>query len=66
MEKSAELTPEEKEAILEQKRAYHRKYYQENRKKLRQQHKEWREANPDKVKAANDRYWLNQAKKKHG
>lgn len=60
------LSEAEKEAILEEKRRYNRRYYQQNKKKLRQQHKEWREKNPEKVRAASERYWLNQAMKKQG
>lgn len=60
-----EMTPEEK-VILEAKREYHRDYYRRNRKERLAKHKEWRENNPDKVKAANERYWLKRSALKQG
>ena len=41
------LTQQEQDAIREARRQYHA---------------EWRRKNPDKIKAANDRYWLKKAK----
>ena len=41
------VTQQEQDAIREARRQYHA---------------EWRRKNPDKIKAANDRYWLKKAK----
>lgn len=48
-----ELTEFEKEEIKKARREYNREYK-----------KEWRKNNPDKVRAANERYWLKVAAKK--
>lgn len=58
-----ELTAEE-QAALEAKREYHRNYYKKNKKKYNENAKRWRKDNPDKVAAANQRYWLKKAQEK--
>ena len=50
---AADLTEEAKEA----RRAYYRNYYAKNREKLNEYRREWSKKNPDKVKAAFNRYW---------
>ena len=49
------MTEQERNAIREDILA-------EIRKANREYKKEWRKKNPDKVKAANERYWLKKAK----
>lgn len=47
----------------EAKRIYNRQYRAKNAERLRQYHKEWSRNNPDKVKAAQIRYWQKQGEK---
>lgn len=37
----------------EGRREYQRRYYQENRERINEAHKKWREENPDKIKEIN-------------
>ena len=45
------------EAAKEARREYQRQYREANRERINANHKAWRDANPDKVKAAATRYW---------
>lgn len=51
-------------AAKEAQREYNQKYYLENKKRLDEKNKKWRKDNPEKVAAANRRYWINKAAKK--
>lgn len=53
-----ELTDEAREA----RRAYHKEYSIKNRARLNEYHKAWRRDNPEKVSAAQARYWERKAK----
>lgn len=66
MEKVKKLSAAEREKILAEKRAYKRKYYKENREKILATHKRFREENPEKIKAYQERYWLKKATQKQG
>ena len=43
----------------ENRRAYQREYYKQNRETLLANQREWRKNNPEKVKEYNKRYWEN-------
>lgn len=49
------------EIAREKKRQYYQEYYRKNRKKINEQKREWRAANPDKVRQYNENYWLRKA-----
>lgn len=53
------MTEEAKKA----RREYARKYREQNRSRINAKHKEWRNRNPDKVKANTTRYWERKAEK---
>ena len=55
------LSKQEEEKVLAEKKAYHRKYYQKNKKRLNEKQRQWRKENPDKVKLANERHWRKKA-----
>lgn len=52
------MTSEAQEA----RRIYKREYRRKNREKINRQQREWRTANPEKVKAYQMRYWEKKAK----
>ncbi|GBU20177.1 hypothetical protein R80B4_00052 [Fibrobacteres bacterium R8-0-B4] len=45
------------------RREYNRAYRQKNAEKINQKLREWRRANPDKVREANKRHWERRAKR---
>lgn len=47
------------------KREYFKQYRNLNREKIRKQHKEWREKNPEKMKLYRERYWAKKAAERH-
>lgn len=49
-----------KEANLA-KKEYMKKYREENRSKIREQQRIWRQNNPDKVKEYQEKYWSKKA-----
>lgn len=49
------------EAAKEAKRAYQKKWREENRTEIRTYQKKWRSENPEKVREYQERYWENKA-----
>ena len=56
--RATEMTLEAQEA----RRVYKQEYRRKNREKINQKQREWRAANPEKVKAYQMRYWEKKAK----
>lgn len=52
------LTPEAKEA----KKAYHKKWRDENRNRLNEYYRAWRKSNPEKVQKHQENYWNRKAR----
>lgn len=50
--------------IKEIKRAYYKKYRDENKDKINKRQREWRETHKDKVKQYANNYWLKQLQKR--
>ncbi|WP_218970645.1 hypothetical protein [Alkalihalobacterium alkalinitrilicum] len=46
----------------EVRKEYMREYRKQNRERIRQKQREWRENNPDKVKEIYERFWMRKAK----
>ena len=53
------------EEAIKARREYAKKYREQNRSRINAKHKEWRNRNPDKVKANNVRYreWIAEKQK---
>ena len=49
------------EAAKEARRAYRKKWREENRTEIRAYQKKWRSENPEKVREYQERYWENKA-----
>lgn len=49
------------EAAKEARRQYHREYAKHNRKRLNEAQNRWRQANPEKVREYDERYWKRKA-----
>lgn len=49
------------EAAKEARRQYYREYAKLNRKRLNEAQKRWRQANPEKVREYDERYWKRKA-----
>ena len=49
------------EAAKEARRQYHREYAKNNRKRLNEAQNRWRQANPEKVREYDERYWKRKA-----
>lgn len=52
------------ELAMEARRAYQREHYRRNRKKINEKQRQWRAANPEKVRQYNQNYWLKKAQEK--
>lgn len=50
------------ETAKQLRREYNNKYRQENKERINQKQKEWREANKDKLKVYMSNYWNKKAK----
>lgn len=48
---------------LQTRREYMREYREANKERLQEYNAEWRKNNPDKIKAAQERYWERQVEK---